>query len=321
MSQFQSWLAAKPSIKKPDTVVKYISGVRFLFQTRRMPRAMAASLAPETKRHASGVRRQLAVSAMQQTTPAMRELFLSSRRFMTSDLCLQAAVFMPTHTLKARNIIRLGFAATGGLNRLGELAATLNNKGKVPVAGDYASHPNGLRTLFLRSSKTDKLFLGTTCKYASDGSPTSAGAALTHCYYDSHFCDFNPNRPFFCNELGGPILATEVVAAFRAGLCAAGIPSEGVLGHSFRRGGALDLYNAGVSPEKICIAGRWTSKCWKIYVTLSPSAWDCHHHYQLAQILNRRRSEQYYLVDADLAMARHIHSALGAAGAPAPAPN
>ena len=292
-------------------MAKYISGIRFLFQTNRMPRAAAATLAPETKRHASGVRRQLAVTSMRQDTPAMRELFLSSRRFMTKDLCLQASVFMPTDTLKGRNIIRLGFAATGGLNRLGELAATINNKGKVPVAGDFRSRPNGLRTLLLRSSKTDTLFLGTVCKYPSDGSPTSAGAALTHCYYDSHFRDFDPNRPFFCNDHGGPILASEVVAAFRAGLCAAGIPTEGVLGHSFRRGGALDLYNAGVSPEKICIAGRWTSKCWKIYVTLSPAAWDCHHHYQLAQILNRRRSEQYFLVDSDLALARQIHSIVG----------
>ena len=43
LSLFQSWLAAKPSITKPGTIAKYISGIRFLFQTNRMPRAARAS--------------------------------------------------------------------------------------------------------------------------------------------------------------------------------------------------------------------------------------------------------------------------------------
>jgi hypothetical protein len=82
----------------------------------------------------------------------------------------------------------------------------------------------------------------------------------------------------------------------------------------------LILYIAGMSPEKICIAGRWTSNCWKIYVTLSPEAWSCHQHYQLVQTLNRHRSEQYFFVDADTEMARQLHRHLGASGIQAQAP-
>ena len=294
-------------------IKKYVSGIRFHFQLHRMDRALAASRSEDALRHASGVQRQLAVNALEDKTPAMRSLFLSSRRFMTRDLLLQAAVFMPTATLKDKNIIRLGYAATGGLNRLGELAATHHNRGKVPVAADYGSRPKGLRTLFLARSKTDTLFRGTTVMYPADGSPTSPGDALNDCYYDSHFLDFNPNRPFFCDDFGAPILAADVVAAFRKGLCAAGIPTGGVLGHSFRRGGALDLYNAGVSPERICIAGRWTSNCWKIYVTLSRSSWDCHKHHQLAERLRRARGVNYFPVGPDLELARRIHQAVGAA--------
>lgn len=309
---WQSWLAARATIKAPKVIKKYVSGIRYHFQLRRMHRALAASRSEDALRHASGVQRQLALNAMEDRTPAIRSLFLSSRRFMTRDLLLQAAVFMPRRSLKDRNIVRVGFAATGGLNRLGELAATNNNRGKVPVAADYGSHPKGLRTLFLARSKTDKLFQGTTVYYPADGSPTSPGDALNDCYYDAHFQDYNPNRPFFCDDFGSPILASDVVAAFRKGLRAAGIPTDGVLGHSFRRGGALDLFNAGVSPERICVAGRWTSNCWKIYVTLSQSSWDCHKHYQLGERLRRARGSNYYPVGPDLELARRIHQAVGA---------
>ena len=77
-------------------------------------------------------------------------------------------------------------------------------------------------------------------------------------------------------------------------------------GTRFAGGGALDLYNAGVSPERICIAGRWTSNCWKIYVTLSQSSWDCHKHHQLAERLRRARGLNYFPVGPDLELARRL---------------
>ena len=83
----------------------------------------------------------------------------------------------------------------------------------------------------------------------------------------------NPSRPLFCDENGAPILATDVIATVKAALHKAGIDPTHYKGHSFRRGGAMDLLAAGVPEATTKILGRWSSQCWKLYVSLPHQGW------------------------------------------------
>lgn len=60
------------------------------------------------------------------------------------------------------------------------------------------------------------------------------------------------------------------VNAFRALLAAAGISPDKYSGHSFRAGGATDLWEAGCPPEVIKRYGRWKSDCFYIYIRIDP---------------------------------------------------
>lgn len=51
---------------------------------------------------------------------------------------------------------------------------------------------------------------------------------------------------------------------------AIGLDPADFAGHSFRRGGATALFNAGIPTETIQLQGRWRSDCYKIYLEHSP---------------------------------------------------
>ena len=86
-------------------------------------------------------------------------------------------------------------------------------------------------------------------------------------------------EPLFC-ELSpdGRRLATMSVSggAFRRSLSEvltlSGISAEGFGGHSPRRGGCNDLFDAGVPLDMVMKAGRWKSIVWMAYRELSPAA-------------------------------------------------
>lgn len=60
------------------------------------------------------------------------------------------------------------------------------------------------------------------------------------------------------------------IPAIKALLQAAGYASADYSGHSFRAGGATDLWTARCPPEIIKRAGRWKSDCFYIYIRTDP---------------------------------------------------
>ena len=67
-----------------------------------------------------------------------------------------------------------------------------------------------------------------------------------------------------------PMTKDAFVRAFRARLEAAGFSSQEYSGHSFRCGGATDLYDAGCRRHIIQRHGRWRSEAWTLYVRSHP---------------------------------------------------
>ena len=77
----------------------------------------------------------------------------------------------------------------------------------------------------------------------------------------------NFNTPLFRNAVTGlPASRQEVLAKLDQTLLLAGLEPQHYSGHSFRKGGAQSLREAGVELEMIKAIGRWASDCYKLYI-------------------------------------------------------
>ena len=78
-----------------------------------------------------------------------------------------------------------------------------------------------------------------------------------------------PSTPLFPADWRTPAIALSkpiFVDQLRAMLLRAGFPAAEYSGHSFRSGGATDLYHAGCRPFIIQRLGRWITDAWQIYI-------------------------------------------------------
>ena len=164
--------------------------------------------------------------------------------------------------------IEVAKVATGGLFRLGEITATPTNKGKVPKLKDLSVPRHKCRKIHLDKSKKDKFGMGDSVVLATNGSTVDPVVAIDNVLKLVHK-KWTRDRPLFCDLAGKPVKACDVIKRLKIALKKAGVPSKGYSGHSFRKGGAQALLDAGASYADIMIAGRWSSDCWKLYVVLS----------------------------------------------------
>ena len=264
-----------PSISSPKTISTYISGLKFHFLARRMTNAAKAFETEWNVRQRKGTKKRLAKETALSQGTKLNNMWSSLRLPITRTILALIKDHAPQETQKQRTIKRLLPVLTGGLLRLGEVTATRNNKGWVPTAADLTRKSPGLRSIRLPHSKVDHMYKGTLVWLASEpgNSYTDPVAALDAILWEVHMPDYNPSRPLFCDENGDPILATDVIATVKTALHKAGIDSTHYKGHSFRRGGAMDLFAAGVPEATIKVLGRWSSKCWKLYVSLPHQGW------------------------------------------------
>lgn len=99
-----------------------------------------------------------------------------------------------------------------------------------------------------------------------------------------------PTAPLFptnpaAAECTRGISAAAFTARFRRLLDRAGLPAAGYTGHSFRSGGATDLFNGRCRPHTIRLQGRWLSDAIWIYVRDCPE----HRRQEVAAALRRVR--------------------------------
>lgn len=83
----------------------------------------------------------------------------------------------------------------------------------------------------------------------------------------------NPHAPLFPSEDGKtPVSKTTWVNYIRSLLTSIGFDPSQYSGHSFRSGGATDLWTAGARPRTIQKHGRWLSDAFWLYVRDNPEA-------------------------------------------------
>jgi len=107
-----------------------------------------------------------------------------------------------------------------------------------------------------------------------DYAELSASVCLRH-YWDLFKLDsWGPEEPLFTRVpslRGSQAISKDLfIKGFRRLLCLSGLPSAQFLGHSFRAGGATDLYHGRCRPHMLQLQGRWKSDTFWIYVRDRP---------------------------------------------------
>jgi len=120
--------------------------------------------------------------------------------------------------------------------------------------------------------------------YLHDYGPTSAVALLKRYGAILHLGEMRDSAPLwpeitddFTVRWDRPISKGAFVKEFQALLTQAGMNASQFSGHSFRAGGATDLWLGNCPPELIKRHGRWKSDCFYIYIRYNP-------HVQAAQV-------------------------------------
>lgn len=157
------------------------------------------------------------------------------------------------------------WVATTALLRPGELAIEQpNNTSRMLSINSLKTTADG-SYLHLRESKTDTWRTGTDVKIRSQRA----------CELLTAYLQLRPNArgddALFQWSNGKPLLHTELTGLTEKLLAAANVPlvlpdGSPCRGVSFRKGGASDLANTGVTDKAIQVIGRWKSFCSLRYI-------------------------------------------------------
>lgn len=127
--------------------------------------------------------------------------------------------------------------------------------------GRLSKHPAEYR-ITLQASKTDPFRKGVIIRVFA---PTAVKAMKA--YANLLGGTANYNAPLFTNtRTGHPISRQEVLAKLDELVAGIGLDPHHYNGHSFRKGGAQALHEAGVESDMIKAIGRWSSDCYKLYI-------------------------------------------------------
>lgn len=159
---------------------------------------------------------------------------------------------------KDRVIWAMACLAVYGLLRCGEFTVDPFDHRRYPVFSDWSTDSDGAVGRFrLGSSKTDVFFQGTFIYVAHNGSVTCPISALSSMIRFAPF-RWSAGTPLFTYEGFKPLTRTMFLSAFKS-RAAFTVNPRSFSGHSFRKGGAQSLYDAGVPLDYIRDIGRWKS--------------------------------------------------------------
>jgi hypothetical protein len=118
-------------------------------------------------------------------------------------------------------------------------------------------------SLTLRTSKTDPFRKTVTIHI---GHLVPVQAMLT--YLHMHPALSQPSSPLFVLSLTdhSPLSRDIMIHVTRTLLKQLGYNDNEFNGHSYRKGGATSLFQAGVAESVIQLVGRWLSDCYKLYI-------------------------------------------------------
>lgn len=162
------------------------------------------------------------------------------------------------HTHSDRVIWAMACLAVYGLLRCGEVTPDAFDHLRYPIYSDWSYDANDFIGRFrLGSSKTDVFFQGTYVYVAANHTPTCPMMAMRTMFSLAPF-KWLPETPLFSFDGLKPVSRSVFLNTFR-NRAQSVISSSSFSGHSFRRGGAQSLYDAGTDLKIIRDMGRWKS--------------------------------------------------------------
>jgi hypothetical protein len=207
------------------------------------------------------------------------------RRPITTSLLSKVQQLMNMHKAYDRMIWAAYTLGTYGLLRLGEFTIRTNKDDRilcwrhidwftssgerVPLLNGKVNENAQEYRVLLESSKTDPFRRGVTIRILA---PTAVKAMKSHC----NGLTITPlfNAPVFDmaadyanKQKCVPMNRDTVVKSIQAHLTQLGEIGQHYNGHSFRKGGAQTLAEANVATDTIQTMGRWTSDCYKLYIS------------------------------------------------------
>ena len=197
-----------------------------------------------------------------------RHKLLPQKKFRgacTNKILKRLLPFWRRETLSQRNILRLAIVSFDKALRLGEVAKTQHNKGKVPKLEDLKVVDKNYVKLSIKT-KTDTWFDRTVLEIRRNMNYAQLCAvkAIRECVEECHQGG-DSNKPLFCDEKGDSLTDKAIIVELHHALEQSGISKTGFRTKVFRRGRTQDVVRTGAEEEEIKLIGRWASNCWKTY--------------------------------------------------------
>jgi hypothetical protein len=259
---FAAWLASKPSIKAFGTIKVYLFGVRAAFLDAGLPSPIEGAFLLE--RYLRGLKR------------IMKPPPKTPKQPITARVLRRILHVTPPNSWNNVMFRHMCILAYFGFLRQAEFTAKSITAKVFPRCSHVAVHQADptLRTLNLPASKADVFRLGVAVKFAPTGLPLLDPVNVI----DEHMQLLatakldSPTDPLFRDSLTGKAFSRErFTAMLKTALRRAHYPANTLTGHSFRRGAATDLHEAGVPDSDIKVLGRWASWCFVRYISMSTS--------------------------------------------------
>jgi integrase len=121
----------------------------------------------------------------------------------------------------------------------------------------------------LKSSKCDYLMQGVDIVLFETKQPLCPYVAMSN--YLSLFNPAAPTAPLFTLSGGAALSRYAFTSLLHSALTRSGLSNQHISGHSLRKGFATACAAAGVPDHLIAMLGRWSSQCYKLYISTPPA--------------------------------------------------
>jgi hypothetical protein len=205
--------------------------------------------------------------------PVTTKLLMRIKSTMQLESSIRDRMMWAAFTLGTCGLLRLSeFAVTSGREdrvlRWRDIQWFDSNEKQLPLLNGQVQSASAEYRVFIATSKTDPFRLGVSIRICA---PIAVKAMRSYC----NRLPFHPPFNGFLFDFGKAVsnekpLALSrdvVVSSLKSYLKLLGESAEKYNGHSFRKGGAQSLAEAGIPTDIIQVMGRWTSDCYKLYIS------------------------------------------------------
>ncbi|KAF5387550.1 hypothetical protein D9757_006561 [Collybiopsis confluens] len=243
---------------QPKTIKSYLSSVRSLHVDAGL--TFDACESPTVQRLIRGIKRYYGEKTRSPKLPITAAIMAKLASSNGALLGWDQANFNAAYKLAWSGFLRCGEFTLGEREVFNPAVHLTRDSVQFLPSFDNPSHIR----LTLPESKTDPFRKGVSILIAAvPHSPFCAVTALKH-LFATH--PLPSGSPLFCTTVGLPMTRSFFISMLKSHLEAAGIPSVGYSGHSFRRGAATSAAAAGYSDYEIQLLGRWRSDAYKLYI-------------------------------------------------------